>query len=106
MKKHSITIFILWACMLIITFFGLITSLFAQQVTDTVTDTIYVPVNICDSAFMRRTNARLERQIDVNDMIFRALKDHAHAYMVLKHRFDSLAVLTEKRTQTQSRRKK
>lgn len=102
MKKQSFVMFLLWACVMLLTFFGLVVSLFAQEQDSTRQESPCV----CDSAFVRRTNARIERQFDVNDMIFRSLKDHAHAYLLLKHRFDSLVITTEQRNKPQVRRKK
>jgi hypothetical protein len=93
MKKHTWAIFFVWMFMLILAFVGAVTAMFSQE-----RDTVYFVQSCpCDTAFMRRTAARIDRQADVNVQIFNALNDHARAYYILKRRIDSIITTPKRR---------
>jgi hypothetical protein len=113
MKQHR-AVWIFLAIMLVL--FGLMTlvtfslaqeAVPQEQQRDTVwnTRTVIVPC-ACDSAFVRRVNARIDKQFDINNIMFTALKDHAQATMILERRLDSIRAVLQARLFTNPQRKR
>jgi hypothetical protein len=91
MKKHTAYWFLIWVLAIVVVSMVLFSTLQGQE-RDTVV-IVRVSSCPCDSDFVRRTNSRIDRQTDVNAIIFTSLKDHAQAYYYQQHQIDSLRSL-------------
>lgn len=86
MKKVTWLLWVVW----LLAIFTAIVCMTAQLVAqDTVVITQGYVVH-ADSAQLRRLSYRADRQLDLNETIFKALRDHARATFMVERRLDSL----------------